>query len=363
MFDYRPPRYFAAVKFAAMGAAAISLVCALYVGIWFFMAGQMRDGTLDWIEQRRGENLEIKFQQLDIGGFPFALNMVIDAPSIATSESSMPWGWEGERITASMRPWRPGRVTIDSPGEHAILITQNGLVRPFHGQAERLSATLTFNGGWPTEAEVDIAGLVVRGSQKGETWRVGRAEIDAHAPPANDDEPDKPVVEVRLRIGGFGVPARINLPLGPAIERLEISADLIRPILGGPLENALTGWRDDGGTINVQRLSGAYGPLTMTADGTMALDGDLQPIGAFTARVEGFFETIDALRERGIIQARDAITAKMVLGVMSRRSGSGRSGLNLPLTIQERRLFAGPVPLAEIPEIFWSSRPGDEPGT
>ncbi|MBT3361070.1 MAG: DUF2125 domain-containing protein [Rhodospirillales bacterium] len=352
-FDYRPPRYMSGVKWAAIVAGAVSLVCALYVAFWFFMAGQVRDGTTAWIDERRNEGFQVNFKQLDIGGFPFNLHMTIVAPSIAAPASPARWGWEGEKIRASMRPWRLGRVTVDSPGSHAFVFTQNGGIQFFQGQAEQLRAQLNFGGEWPTPVALDIAGLTVKAAKQGDVWRVGRAHLDAIAPKAKDELRDTPTLEIRLRLGDVGVPARLKLPLGADIERLEVSANLVRPIAGGPLEKALGDWRDDGGAIEVPRLSLAYGPLLMNADGTIALDGGLQPIGSFTARIEGFFETVDALRKRGIMKARDAVTAKIVLGVMARRNESGRTALTVPLTVQERRLFTGPVPLAEIPEIIW----------
>jgi len=85
----------------------------------------------------------------------------------------------------------------------------------------------------------------------------------------------------------------------------------------------------------------------------VALDAAMQPIGAFTARIEGFFETVDALRENGIIRPRDAVTAKMVLGVLAKRNEAGRLSLAVPLTLQDRRLYAGPVPLIEVPPVSW----------
>jgi hypothetical protein len=97
-----------------------------------------------------------------------------------------------------------------------------------------------------------------------------------------------------------------------------------------------------------------HGPLKINTNGTLALDGKLQPIGALTANLEGFFETIDALKRLGVVKARNAITAKVVLGVLSRApSGGGPAILNLALTAQNRYLYLGPVRLLELPEIKW----------
>ncbi|MBL6928584.1 MAG: DUF2125 domain-containing protein [Rhodospirillales bacterium] len=353
VFSYRPPKYLSSAKWAAIAAGAVFLLCAIYVAFWFFMAGQLRDGTMAWIEEQRNAGLAVNFKTLDIGGFPFSLQMTVDGPTIAAPKSSARWGWEGEKVRASMRLWRPDRVTINAPGNHAFVFAINGGIQHFRGFAEQLNAALTLGDRSPMPLEANIAGLTLDSVQTGDIWRVGQARINVLAPQASAEKSNVPTLDVRFRMGDFSVPARLELPLGADVERLEISAELMGAIAGGPLEEALSGWRDDGGVIEVQRFSLAYGPVSLTADGTMALDRALQPIGSFTARIEGFFEAVDALRTRGIIKARDAITAKMVLGVMARRSGNGRAGLNIPLTVQQRQLFAGPVPLAKIPEIIW----------
>jgi hypothetical protein len=86
----------------------------------------------------------------------------------------------------------------------------------------------------------------------------------------------------------------------------------------------------------------------------MALDGDMQPIGALTARIGGFFETIDALRAKGMLGAREAVTAKLVLGVLSKRpAGGGARILTVPLSLQHRTLYAGPVALGRVPRLAW----------
>ncbi len=63
---------------------------------------------------------------------------------------------------------------------------------------------------------------------------------------------------------------------------------------------------------------------------------------------------MDALRKRGLVRSRDAVTAKLVLGALARTpEGGGPPTLNLAITVQDRTLFAGPVPLARFPAIPW----------
>ncbi len=129
----------------------------------------------------------------------------------------------------------------------------------------------------------------------------------------------------RRRWSGGAGPRRTGrpwgLPLGTDIATFELAAAVLGGIPPGPLVAVLAGWRDDGGTVEVRHIGLTYGPLALAGDGTAALDADLQPIGAFTTRLEGFFETVDVCARRASSASQDAVTAKMVLGVLSKRNG------------------------------------------
>lgn len=354
VFDYRPPAYLTALKWGGIGAAVLALTVAAYIGFWFYAAGELRDGSLAWIEARQSEGMTVKYVRLDIGGFPFALKLHVEGPAIAAPSAPTPWGWEGEALEAVMRPWSPHRFTVTVPGEHGLMLTVDGEPHIYRGQAGRAAGQFSYDGNQLRTATIELADVKVTEPATRQNWALDRATLDGEMPPREEATHRTPVLDLRLHVAGLNLPDQIQMPLGNDLTELEIAATLLGPIADGPLSDSLTKWRDDGGTVDVRRLSAKYGPLALNADGTLALDGGLQPVGAFTARVEGFFETVDALRVRGIIRAADAVTAKMILGVLVKRNGNGRSGLSIPMSIQDRHLFAGPVPLIVIPEITWS---------
>ena len=92
----------------------------------------------------------------------------------------------------------------------------------------------------------------------------------------------------------------------------------------------------------------------MRAGGTFALDEAMQPVGAITTKVRGFFETLDTLHRAGQIRSRDAARVRMVLGVLAKKQKyGGPPTINLPLSIQGRKIYAGPMGLMDIPAIKW----------
>jgi len=121
---------------------------------------------------------------------------------------------------------------------------------------------------------------------------------------------------------------------------------------------AMAEWRDGGGTVEISQLAAKHGPLSMSGDGTGALDDTLQPIGAFSLRVQGVMETVDRLEVAGLIKQRAAVLIKTVLAALTKSQGSGDgSELKVPLSIQDGKIFVGPVAVAKVPVVRWPARP------
>jgi len=70
------------------------------------------------------------------------------------------------------------------------------------------------------------------------------------------------------------------MALGGQIASVVIDAALngVLPTAAGLTANA-TKWRDDGGSLDVQRLQTQWGPLGLTATAKLALDPQMQPMG------------------------------------------------------------------------------------
>ncbi|MDX9860425.1 MAG: DUF2125 domain-containing protein [Rhodospirillales bacterium] len=354
--DYRPPRRLRAAKWAIGAAIGGIVLGALYMGFWNYAAELARDSVLDWMEARRQEGAVVGFERLNIGGFPSYLRLVIDRPAMSWPNADAPWGWETDQLTAEMRPWNFRQIVLLAPGRHAVSWTTGGIGRTAKGAVRDLRAKVDLDGGRPVAGHIDARAADFAGDGGLDRLTLERAAADFRCMPVVDADDRTPVADVRVTAHEIGLPSGWGLPLGAEVAAIRLDATVLGNLPFGPLVDLLGGWRDDGGTVEVRQLDLTYGPLALAANGTLALDEALQPIGAFTARIEGFFETVDALRTRGAIRSQDAVTAKMVLGILAKRNDAGRISLAVPLTLQDRRLYVGPVPLAEVPPIRWQGR-------
>lgn len=300
---------------------------AVYSGVWFFLAGQVRDGIDRWAAERRAEGYEAGFTSVAVGGFPFRLEAVIVEPMLAAPKSNRPWSWRGPAMILRARPWALSKVRVLIPGRHRVTVLTGGKPETIDIEARTLMAELDFSPpGASFAATINAAGIVY---------------------------PRDPVAGLGRTTRRLALTIEVKGDLPP-----EIDAD------------AMARWRDRGGTLDVSGLDIRHGPLDLTGDGTGALDADMQPIGAFTLNVRGFGEALDRLEGAGIIKPKTAALMKTVLSALARASDAGadiefdsdrdievgpdsKLELKVPLSVQDGKLYIGPLVVAEVPVVRW----------
>jgi hypothetical protein len=100
-----------------------------------------------------------------------------------------------------------------------------------------------------------------------------------------------------------------------------------------------------------------WGKLSFRGSATIALDDKLQPMGTATARITGHGEALDALVAANLLPPRTALAAKAILGLLGKKQDDGPPVVEVPLTLQDRTLQLGRIPLARLPQIVWPSAP------
>jgi hypothetical protein len=141
--------------------------------------------------------------------------------------------------------------------------------------------------------------------------------------------------------------------LSRQVTSLRLEAQLLGNIGPGPLLQALAAWRDDGGTVKIDRLAVDWPPLGLSGNGTLALDRDMQPILASSCAIRGLFDALDGLVRASLIKDQDARVIKLVLGLLSRRAADGVQELTVPVTVENRTLYVGPAALLKVPALVW----------
>lgn len=331
------------------------LILLLGVGyplFWFYVAGQVEDGFLRWRDARNQKGYVVEHGALDVGGFPGAVRLKIAAPAIASTKD----GWSVRSFGAvfEIQPWNWRRYRVEATGPHQLTGVVQG--RPLQVAAETGSAWFigrVNSRGRMAEGAANIQDLLVSqpdGDQLSATKHV-QAQLRW---PDDTASSGPPSFDLTVQASDTQLAKKISGPLGPDLRIFRLSGTLNGKPPGKLQRDALDAWRQDGGTIDIRQIALGWGALDMTANGTLALDAALRPLGAFTAEIRGHRAMLSALEQNGKLRRREASAARLALDLLSKPGGNGdgRRVVTVPLTAQKGRLYLGPVRLLKLPPIL-----------
>lgn len=331
--------------------AAVGTVSAY----WYWAAGQVGAAIADWRAVQQARGYEIAYREPEIGGYPLAITVRLEDPRIAAPGG---WRWSAERLAGRASLWNPLRLSLDLPKEQRLSGTLGGLEREATLRAEEATALVVLHpGGWLGEVQAEFQRAVLNDSLLG-TFESALLEATLTQRGPAPADADYPAATLRLAARGVTLSETVPQPLGPEVTRLSLEAELHGAIPAGEPRAALAAWRDSGGLVEVPGFALDWGPLAVSGDGTLALDELLRPQGAFTARFEGLPETIDNLTAQGLIERRAALTLKLAAATLAGVQQNGgdpaaaSGALRLPVTLQDGRLYLGPVALASLSPVL-----------
>lgn len=334
---------------------AVAAVAGLYTAYWFVAAGRIRAAVMDWAEARRVAGYTVGWDGIGVGGFPFVFRVSIDAPVLGDNRAQPGWEARGARLVGEAKPWAPQVWRLDAPRGGRVAV-QPGPARPaIVAEAASLSGTVA-----PARPADPVPGALAVSLDGDSVTITADATVRAdrmHAGvllPAHDAASHSDVWAAgALRFEKLALPAPVR-PLGAVIDSVDARLAVKGTVPGGrPLRDALAAWRDAGGTAEVEALRFSWGPALAYANGTLALDAAMQPVGALTAVIEGYGDVVDALVAGGGVKPGDAQLAKLALGLLAKPGPDGRSQLSVPVTLQEGQIYMGPAKLGRLPHFSW----------
>ena len=340
---YQPPKQLRRLKAIMVLLVSALLVLGLWTLTWFAAEMWAKSSITDWAEAQRALGAEVGYETLETSGFPSRITFTITKPTYTGPLMGQNVEWSGERLVVGTRPWTPWRLHLDAPGRHDLKL--GGGVLNLSGQAESLSADLVAGDVWPQSLDLSIAGLEL---SDGEV--VGVDDLTAHFGYA----PDGTGLKILAKGTNLTLPHSANMVLGNTVQNFDVALSMSDPLMPGAVLEGLPRWRAGGGAMEIERFKVRSGPLGLTAAGTLALNDALQPMGAFTAKIEGLFQVLEILRVRGFVRGSDAVIATMALSALSKRpKNGGASSINLSVTVQDGMLSLGPIPIMKMPHVVW----------
>jgi hypothetical protein len=339
------------------GGIAVAVLAGLYVAAWFATANVVRDGARAWLAQQQGGGLTIATGDWRTAGFPGRI--VITVPDVVATApvSAGGWVWRSPRILLSTTALAFHHLTVDFAGMHTLGYgdAPGGTVLLAADEA-RADIALAW-GGRLRRSTLTATQLTVRLTQDGAPLvRIGSGRVDAEVLD-KDGAPSTsptlaPTARVELEARDVSLPPGL-MPLETPIVRAALTAELTGTWSAGSLPQVLDLWRAGGGTVEIRSAALDWAPIRVAGSGTFALDEKLQPTGAASLRVQGGAELMDGLAKAGVLSAQAASVARLGLALLMRPNAAGVQELNVPLTLQDRAVSAGPLQLGTLREITW----------
>jgi hypothetical protein len=340
-------------RFGLLLAGAGVLVIVGYVGAWFSAASVLKNQSARWIEAQRSSGYTINHAEPAVSGFPFEVVITYADWSMRAPVTNNGWVWRTPAITVSAQPFAPLSFTVDLAGEHKV----SGLWTPPGVDAKLTATQASFRPTLTTEGRIaEIVAAIENLNSTGIRGDQSLVGIESAAlSVVHIRDAEKPSWQIKADVTNWHAPLMENTSaFGEKIRKLSVDATLEGTLPSGTLPQALKTWHESGGTLEVRELLFDWPPLAVNATGTLALDRQLQPVGALTATFRGFMESLDALAKQNTIERRDADTAQTVLGLLAKKpEGGGAPELNISVAVQDHKLYVGPVPLMELEPVEW----------
>jgi hypothetical protein len=325
-----------------------------YCVYWRTVAGQLQAGIETWAAQQRALGNDIAFEWDGIGGFPFRFAATFRDPAIRWHDPRADIAWKGAALDAEMAPWNLHEIRVRSDGRH------DASLRPAAGASEwwlaaaGVAGTVELQGGGGALRGFAMAlqqpDLTLPDGRLVESTRATLALDLPETPPADFR---MPLAHVALGLHSMTVPSGTRLLTADAVETLSVDATIKGPMPPAPLKDALAAWRDAGGVMELNGFGFAQGPLALTGNATLALDPDLQPEGAGTVTVTGLSEAVELLIRDGLIPPDRALAARATAKALEKPGPDGKPQATVGLSLQNRTLRFGPVPLLTLQPIAW----------
>ncbi len=323
--------------------AVVALLAAAHGALWWVATARLVAEAEAAIAAEREAGAIVTHAAPVRGGYPFDARATFHTPRYAGAVAlpgggTLPVAAEARSVTLVLSPSRPREVVADIACP--CRLASGGPPVPI--EAAELGATVPLvRGRAPVLAGRDVVAELPEGPLAVTGFRATTASDGRAA----------------IAFEAWGVmlpPPEAQWPLGRALASVSAEATLrgLFPASRGTAQS-LALWRDSGGAFVLDRLALLWGPLSVRAAGTLALDHALQPRGAVTAWLAGFGPALDRLVAAGLIGRGPASLARLALTATSRPGEGGERVAEIPIAIEDSVLTAARIPLMRLPPVIW----------
>lgn len=375
--EYRPlvsaeaavPRLNPNTRYFLLGGAVLALAAA-YSWYWFAMADRIVRGFDEWAVERRAEGMAVEYTGLAVTGFPLRMQPEADHLRLAAPGAEPAWEWRTAHLTANVLPYNLNHIVLTLQQPQDITLRVNGgEAQRYHFASANTRASLILSHGKIIRAALETREGVLSGGgltagplalEHGQVHARLDMPVEENLDPRSPEPPK--LLELALELENLTYEGFLKPVLGAKLTRLDFDGVIegeapTRPGIAGIRE-----WRDTGGIAQIKKFDIGWGPLNLSAEGTLTLDGEDRLLGSMIAKLRGHEALIKSMQDAGKLDADAASAARVALGIIAMAAGAtagNASGaqdqkgeFSLPLNLQDGEMLLGPLRLAKLKPLF-----------
>jgi hypothetical protein len=330
------------------GAGLVVIGFGAYSAFWWFAAGKIKEEAAKWAEKAHEHEADVSWKALRVAGYPFAFHVELTDLALRREAPGRVGEFHAPIFSVSVVPWNlRGADFAASQGFTATLGPDSAPLAKL--SADRLSGAAAVGRDGQRTVWLSLFGAKGTAGEEISARVVYGWIIWPRNPPAAHGEPG---LAVAALMRDTAVPAA---PPGFAktIDEIGFGLTAMGAWPSGSSREAATAWRDSGGTVELDHVNLRWGNVTVNGNGTVALDGDLQPMGSLSGGISGYDQLMNALVAAGRVKEKDARVARLALALLAHPGADGRAEIAASLTIQDGEMRLGPAKLGPAPRINW----------
>lgn len=328
-------------------AALLALVGLAYAALWV-VSSRTAMATLEAEAARlEAQGYTADWEAARAGGFPFRVEISIDAPRLGGETGEGRWDWTASQIDLHAMPFNPRHWIARFPGVHRVTVPDG---RRFAAALSDPSASLRVDGdGRLVRLSVALAGADVTEPIVGAT-RLTVGDVAAHLMRAEDD-PDRYRAFLGVRDPQWpeapadGAP--IALVLDALIDGAAIDVVGAQHASGGVdfWADAVDAWAENGGAVTLTRAAAAWdGGAELALTGQLFPDRDGRWNGALGLDAADPAAAVNRLARLGLVDPRASPAVALGLTVLD--------AADLEAEVRGGRVLLLGQPVAELPPLY-----------
>ncbi|HAQ34622.1 MAG: hypothetical protein CMF74_10840 [Maricaulis sp.] len=326
-----------------MPFVGVLVVLVAYTVYWIYAQGQIRQSTLNWIDQQRASGYEITHEPVRIGGYPFRFEVRLSGISASTPGNDAGWSLQDGSVVAVAMPYDFAHwiaeirdpVTLDLRGEGQYVLSAASArmsIRAGSASTQRIAI------------EIDDLDVETRSGNAASIRSMEHFRLISELTEDN-------TLQTRLAAGG--------LTIGDVVFDDDLLDELGHDIAALRLDLTVTQWselardaradlwREAGGVVEVGESGIDWGSVTMQAEGRVGLDAGDYPEGRVSLFILDPEALADVLVTSGIVSGDN----ENALRLLAQSAPRGERGTAVPLTLRRGGVYLGPVRIGNLERI------------